>query len=291
MGSTVIPLVSGYLTPRTRSRLAADDISYVDMAGNVRLVMRMPALFIETTGAARPRGASAAAPPQLSGACVASLVRFLAEVTPPYGVSDIARATGVSAGYVSKVLGRLADDALIERERRGPVTAVDWPALLRLRAEFVDLFESDGARRFIAPNGAAAAYEQLGTLPDGVTVVVTGSYAARKVAPVAAPSVLVCYVAAPDQRSALDDVARTLRLLPADECVDVVLLPPSDESVLVRPRRQDGLAFVNLPQLVVDGLSGTGRMPAEAEAVLDWMQRDPDRWRYPSIDDFRQETS
>lgn len=288
LGSRIILLVSDFLSPRTRDRLAAEDISYVDMTGNVRLAMRMPAMFIETSGADRsPANNRRAGPPRLSGAKVGALVRFLVEVAPPYGVYDIEQATGVSRGYVSKVLSRLADDVLIERTPRGPVTAVDWPALLRVRGDAVDLFASESSRTYIAPNGARSAFSTLGRLTKG-PLVVTGSFAAAAIAPVAAPALLVCYVDAGDNGTTVASVAGDLGLLPSDEGADVVLLPPSDPSIVTRPRLDGGVAFVNLPQLVVDCLSGTGRMPAEGEALLDWMQTDVDRWRYTSLDDFRE---
>jgi hypothetical protein len=44
--------------------------------------------------------------------------------------------------------------------------------------------------------------------------------------------------------------------------------------------------MVNVPQLVVDCLSGSGRMPAEGEAVLEWMQANESEWRFPSLDTY-----
>lgn len=289
LGSRVILLVSEYLSPRARELLAAEDISFVDLTGNVRLAMRTPAMYVEASGAAR-RGTRETSVPGLAGAKVGAVVRFLAEVTPPYGLKDIEQATGVSPGYLSRVLTRLAEDAVIERQPRGPVTAVDWPAMLRLRAQAVDVFEANTSRSYIAPNGARAIFDSLGASAVASSVVVTGSFAAVRVAPVTAPTLLLCYLRAVQRASRFDEVASALGLLPADEGADVVLLAPADESVVTRPRAEGPVLFVNLPQLVVDNLGGTGRMPAEGEAVLEWMQTDPTRWRYPSIEAFRRDT-
>lgn len=275
-----ILLVSGFLSPRTRELLAAEDINYLDLTGNVRLVMQMPPIFVETSGADRqPRQRSRKRSAGLSGAKAGQVIRFLAEVEPPYGVNDLERATGVSRGYISRVLDRLVDEALIERKPRGPVEGVDWPALLRLRGELVDLFAVNTARTYVSPNGARAAIDSIRQSQIADRVVVTGSFAAVAVAPVAAPALLVLYLKPQGGRSFFDSIADGLGLFPADESPDVVLLEPDSDKIIENPRTVDGLAMVNLPQLVVDCLGGTGRMPSEGEAVLEWMQANEGEWR------------
>jgi hypothetical protein len=41
--------------------------------------------------------------------------------------------------------------------------------------------------------------------------------------------------------------------------------------------------FVNLPQLAVDCLSGSGRRPAEGEALPEWMSANPGERRVDSL--------
>lgn len=48
-------------------------------------------------------------------------------------------------------------------------------------------------------------------------------------------------------------------------------------------RRDGGIAWAAPSQVVIDCLAGTGRMPSEGEALIDWMQDNEDLWRYPSI--------
>lgn len=282
-GHRPILLVSSFLSPRTRELLAAEDINYLDLTGNLRLVMQIPPIFVETSGAERrlqPRGRKRSA--GLSGAKAGQVIRFLAEVEPPYGVNDIERATGVSRGYISRVLDRLADEALIERKPRGPVEGVNWPALLRLRGESVDLFAVNVVRTYVSPNGARVAFDSIGQSQIADRVVVTGSFAAVAVAPVAAPALLVLYVKPQQSWPSFDSIAERLGLLPADEGPDVVLLGPDSDKIVEKSRIVDGLAMVNLPQLVVDCLGGTGRMPSEGEAVLEWMQANESEWRQRS---------
>jgi len=254
-GHRTILLVSEFLSPRTRELLAAEDVSYLDLTGNIRLVMQMPPIFVETSGAERW--------PQQR---------------------NRERLVGISRGYVSRILNRLADEALIERETRGPVEAVDWPALLRERGRAVDLVTANASRTYLSPNGARGAFEAIVRSGLADDVVVTGSFAAVRVAPVAAPALLILYLKpVGGDRSPFDSVAERLGLLPADESPDVFLLEPADSSVLDRTRTVGGLEMIGYPQLVVDCLGGTGRMPSEAEAVLDWMQANESAWRCPTL--------
>lgn len=287
-GRRTILLVSDFLSPRTRELLATEDISYLDLTGNIRLVMQSPPIYVETAGAdrrpssPRPRGAG------LAGAKVGSVVRFLAEVVPPYGLNDIEEATGISRGYVSRVLSRLADDALIRREARGPVEAVDWPAMLRRRGDSIDLFRANTARSYVSSNGPRSVLDALPRGRIALGVVVTGSFAAVRKAPIAGPALLVLYVDPSLSVRSFDPTATELGLRPTDEAADVVLLLPSNESVVQYPWIEDGIRYVNLPQLAVDCLGGSGRMPAEGEALIDWMQANTDEWQYPSLAAYRE---
>ena len=43
--------------------------------------------------------------------------------------------------------------------------------------------------------------------------------------------------------------------------------------------QQIGIFLAPLAQIAVDLLSGSGREPAEGEAILDWMEEHQDEWR------------
>lgn len=191
-----------------------------------------------------------------------------------------------TAAHLPTRCGRWTDEALIKREPRGPVERVDWPALLRPRGQSVDLFAPNTTRSYIARNGARAALESLAGSPIAGDIVVSGSFAAVRIAPVAAPALLVLYLRPQAARPSFDSTAQELGLLESDQGSDVVLLRPANERVIEDTRRVDGLAMVNLPQLVVDCLGGTGRMPAEGEAVLEWMRANENEWRFPSLDAY-----
>jgi hypothetical protein len=118
-------------------------------------------------------------------------------------------------------------------------------------------------------------------------VAVTGSVAANAVTPTAVGGQLMVYLPpGPEQQSALDRVAERLGLLRTESGANVLLLRAADPVVFVGRREVDGLDHVALSQLALDSLGGTGRMPAEGEAVIDYMSEHPG-WRKRSLNEWR----
>jgi hypothetical protein len=273
-------IVAPWLSARTQERLRNEGLSYIDLTGNAWIAVQHPAVFIRTAGATRnpePRERDVA---RLRGPKAGRLVRMLIDVRPPYGVRQLAEATELTPGYVSRLLDALDREALVDRSRKGEVEAVDYPALLRRWVDTYDVLKTNKAQRFIAPEGAARALERLRDVTAGGRNAVTGSFAAVRLAPVAAPALLLIYV---------EDISRTttaLNLLPADEGANVVLLRPFDRVVWDRVAAEDGITYVAPSQAAADCLTGTGRMPSEGEALLKWMTDSEDRWRRSSLRDL-----
>jgi hypothetical protein len=136
---------------------------------------------------------------------------------------------------------------------------------------------------FIASNGARAALDALlGEATIGA--VVTGSFAAYRRAPVAAPTLLTFYTLAD---SAI--AQRALGLLPADEGADVIVLRPPNKVPLQIPEEDEGISYAAPTQVVIDCLAGPGRMPAEGEALIEAMKDEEDRWRRPDLETYLRE--
>ncbi len=270
-------VVAPWLSPRARELLKAEGMSFVDLTGNALITLANPAVYISAQGATRnpepaPRGRA-----QVRGPKAAGLIRALADVQPPYGVREIASAARLAPGYVSRLLDTLDREALIERSRRGGVESVDVPALLHWWAQSYDVLRSNRATTYLAPSGAAQAVAQLAMSEQRGQVAVTGSFAAGRLAPVAAAALLLVYC---DEASSL---VEALGLLPADDGGNVVLLRPFDPVVWERATEDGGLTYAAPSQVVVDCLTGTGRMPAEGEALLAWMVDNETSWRYGSL--------
>ncbi|MFA5890252.1 MAG: type IV toxin-antitoxin system AbiEi family antitoxin [Actinomycetota bacterium] len=272
-----ILVIAPWLSLRTRELLAKEEINYVDLTGNAYLRIENPFILIKTDGAQRDPSPTARGPARLSGARAARLIRMLIDVRPPYGVRDIATATELNAGYVSRLLETLDSEALIKRSPRGGVDEVAVLPLLRRWAQIYDVFKTNETLRFIAAGGAGAWLDQLRESSTRARWAVTGSFAAVRLSPVAAPTLLTVYTDDPGS------LAKTLRLLPASEGANVLLMRPFDTVVWDRGVRENDVTYVSPSQIAVDCLTGVGRMPSEGEAILSWMNENESIWRADSL--------
>lgn len=280
-------VASPWISPRTQQALRDHDIAYLDLTGNAAISITYPAIRIYTQGRAK-----APSPPSsstanrrnvtLAGPRAGRVVRFLADFSPPYQATEIATATEVSLPWVSRLLGQLEDQLIIHREGR-TITEVKWPELLRARAETYSLLQHNSHVNTVAVNGVGEvlanlrARHQIGDRPSPIAV--TGSYAASTVAPLTVGGQLMVYVA-PGPHP-LDEWADKVNLLRTDAGGDVLLLRAYDDVVFERTRTIADIPYVALSQVVLDGLAGPGRMPAEAERVLTQMIDNPTAWRPP----------
>jgi hypothetical protein len=269
-------VVAPWLSSRTREVLSAEGINYIDLTGNARIEVASPGLFLSYQGADRdpqpaPRGKA-----RVRGPKSGRLIRFLCDVTPPYSVSEIALATRLTPGYVSRLLDSLDGEALIERTKRGQVFSTDVPGLLRRWTESYNVFKTNRPQSFVARQGPAKLMQRFA---DDGDIAVTGSFAAVRLAPVAAPALLVAYV------RDVETTATAFGLLPADRGANVVLLRPFDEVVWERTMTADGICCVSPSQAAADCLTGNGRMPSEGEALVTWMVENQAEWRTPSVKD------
>ncbi|HEY1650427.1 MAG TPA: helix-turn-helix domain-containing protein [Acidimicrobiales bacterium] len=274
-----ILIVAPWLSSRTRDILAMEGANYLDLTGNARIRLEYPTVIINSQGANRdpdplPRGKA-----RVRGPKAARLIRLLLDVSPPYGVSDIAKFTDLAPGYVSRLLETLDEEALVERSRRGQVESVDFPGLLRRWTETYDVLTSNIASKFVAANGPENALQQITSIGAKAHVAVTGSFAASRIAPVAAPMLLMAYC------GDVQAVAQTHSFLPSDRGANVILLEPFDSVVWDGTRTVSLVTYASVSQVAIDCLTGNGRMPSEGEALLSWMIDNESEWRSPSMND------
>lgn len=266
-------LVARYLAPTTQAKIAAAGASYLDATGNLRIVSDHPPLLVVGRGAdrdpwrgpGRPRGS-------LRGAPAARVVRALADYAPPYTVPELIDRSGASTGATYRVVKFLEEEALLEREPRGPVTRVAWRELLERWSRDYGFDRAAVVQSFLEPRGVERT---LGALreTDSLEYVITGSVAAQFDAPYAPPRLLMLYV------TDLDRAADLLDLRPVDQGTNVLVAANEDPFPFDRARHLDGLEVAAPSQVAVDLLSGPGRSSAEAEALLDWMEDNEHVWR------------
>lgn len=278
-GNAPLLIVAPWLSRRTQDLLAEQGVSYLDQTGNALIKLPNPAVYIEARGSSQNPDPKARGTIRLRGGKAGRLIRTLVDVKPPYTLKDLVEVTNLAAGYVSRTLDALNEEALIRRAPRGPVESVDVPALLRRWASSYDVFRSNQSTMFIAAEGLDSLLRTLRTeIEKGSQIVVTGSVAAARLAPIASPALLLAYTPEPEL------LASRLGLLPADEGANVGLLWPYDPVALSRTSWAVGLQLAAPSQVAVDCLTGNGRMPSEGEAVLSWMEGNEREWRAESLE-------
>lgn len=271
--SKIIPLViARYLPPPSQAWLAERGISYADATGNLWIASKTPVLFLRDVGATsdpwrgpgRPRGT-------LKGEPAARVVRALADFPQPMTVPELINLSGASSGATYRVVDFLAEQALIERGTRGPIETVAWRRLLEAWARDYGFNASNPVRTFLQPRGLLAISEGLRRVESRYAV--TGSLAAQNWAPYAPTKAATIYADDPD------DVARELGLREVDTGANTLIAVPAYDVVFDRARQYKGVVTVAPSQAAVDLLTGPGRGPSEAQALLDWMEANVNQWR------------
>lgn len=267
-----VPVVAAsYLSPRSRQLLERLGVGYIDTTGNVWIEVSEPGLFISTSGADRDPWPQDDELQSLRGRGAARAVRAIIDSAPPFGVRELAAATGTSAATLSRVLELMERDDIVVRERRGPVLKVDWQAAIRRWSQDYDQTNSNTATTYLEPRGIPTLEKAL--TKSELRYAATGAFAAQRFDPIAPARVAALYV---------DDAYRAadvLALREADAGANVVLLEPFDPVVFDRCVTRDKLRCVAPSQLAVDLLTGPGREPPQGEELLRWMQDNEDAWR------------
>ena len=175
---------------------------------------------------------------------------------------------------ISRVSSLLEPDEIITKDGpRGRIVSVDWEALARRWATDYDFASSNVLTTWLEPRGARAL---LGRLRDAsFRYTVTGSFAANRLAPVAEPRLVALFADDPET------AAESLGLRPAETGGNVLIVRPFDPVVFERAEYDNDITYARVTQVLLDLMTGPGRGPAEAEALLEWMRDNEDKWKLP----------
>lgn len=264
-------VASRFLSPRTREILTELGASYADETGNLRFSLERPAVFIRLGGSDRNPWRENRPLQSLKGRTAGRVIRGLCDFLPPFGVRELAERSSTPLGSVSRVIAFLEREAIAEREGRGPVTRVDWPALIRRWSQDYSFTDANRTASFLEPRGLPALLERLGS--KKLRYAVTGSLAASKVAPVAPPRLAALFVE--DSRAA----SETLELRATETGPNVILLEPFDRVAFERTWKRDGVIYAALSQVAADLLTSPGRGPGEGQELMAWMEKNEESWR------------
>jgi len=270
----VTPIVlAPYLGPRTRELLIESGAGYWDATGNFRLSLDRPAVFIDVVGASKNPAPDSRGLKSLKGPAAGRIVRALCDFVPPYGIRELAKRTDTPAPSLSRVIDLLDREAVVERKSpRGPIIRVDWQALIRRWARDYDFVKSNLTGAYLEPRGLVALPDKLRRASQ--LYAVTGTLAADAVgAAVTAPRLATVFV------EDMAGVADQLKLRPAESGGNVLIAEPFNSVVFERTRERESIIYAAPSQVAVDLLTGSGRSPADGEALLGWMKENEDAWR------------
>lgn len=274
----VLPLVvSRYLSVPLQTWLTERNVAFADASGNLRLAIDRPALFLRDVGATKdPWRAPGRPKGNLTGEPAARVVRALVDCAPPYSVPRLVNLARTSTGPTYRVVDFLDEQALITRGSRGPIDQVEWRNLLGRWSADYGFLRSSSVTTYLAPRGLAPVMSALAGAGADLAprYAVTGSVAAQNWAPYAPARAAMIYCDNPA------DLADRLDLRAVESGANVLLAQPAYDVVYERAQIIDGITVAAPSQVAVDLLTGPGRNPAEAEALLDWMETHVESWRH-----------
>jgi hypothetical protein len=254
-------VIAPFLGARTRERLTDEGVGYVDLAGNMRLVLDRPTVLIAARGDERNPWAAPRATRSLHAAKASRLVRALCDGEPPFGVRQLAGVVGTDPGYVSRLLDLFHREELCERPPRGPVTAVHRARLVRRWALDYRFREAHRFVSFAHPHGVPGAL--AGLRDSGAPYALTARAGAAAMLEAALPGTVAAYVDNPER------VADALGAERVDAGGNLVLIDPFDPFPLEGGFETGGLRYAARAQIIADLLDCPPPGPAQAAALLD----------------------
>jgi hypothetical protein len=270
-------LVARYLASPLQQWLTERDIPYVDAAGNIRVSLREPALFVRDVGARRDPWRGPGRPKgNLTGASAARIVRALADYRPPYTVPGLMKLAGTPSGNTYRAVDFIEEQDLLTRADDGRITDVRWRALLERWSKDYSFSKLAAGSTYLAPRGLPDLMKRLAGLTEGDEAgryAVTGSLATPKWAAYAPARNAMIYADKPDELAACADLRRV------DAGANVLIARTADTAAFDRTQRLDGVVIVAPSQAAVDLLASPGRGPEEGRALLDWMEKNESDWR------------
>ena len=277
-GKTAKPLlVARYLAPPLQQWLTDRDIPYADAAGNIRVSLHEPALFVRDVGAQRDPWRGPGRPKgNLTGASAARVVRSLVDFRPPYTVPGLMKLAGTPSGNTYRAVDFIEEQDFLTRANDGKITDVRWRALLERWSKDYSFSKLAAGSTYLAPRGLPDLVKRLARLTDDDEAgryAVTGSLATPKWDAYAPAKNAMIYADKPDE---LADWAHLRRV---DAGANVLIGRAADTAALDRAQRLDGTVIVAPSQAAVDLLTAPGRGPEEARALLRWMEQNEADWR------------
>ncbi len=258
----VLLLVVPYMGPKAKRYVSSHDVSWMDLSGNADI--RGPGVRILIDG--KPNRFAAPGRPSTAFSPRASRIArvMLANPDRRWLQSELVHETGLSGGYVSKVVGRLVEDQLVMLQptdgrlaARSPSTMLDaWTQVYDFAKHTVAKFHMVGRT---GPEVLAALAGRLQAA--GVDHAATGLAAAWQISQYADFRLTTLFVSEPLLNP------ETLGLRPVEQGENVWIVVPNDVGVFYAAKDIKGVRCVQPVQAYVD-LAGQPERAKEAAAEL-----------------------
>ena len=274
-------IVARYISKSAQDWLRANQVSYADATGNFMLTSPSTSTFLMSDsgaksdpwrGAGRPRNT-------LKGDSAARVVRAILESRPPFSIPQMMSLAKTSSGVTYRVIDYLerenllfAEKKMIDGKTKRIVTNVDWQKTLIAWSNDYSYQKDNSVQNYIEPRGIEEVLRKLKKV-DPDEYVITGSVAANRLAPYAPSKQINLYARYPSE------LVKALDLRPVQSGANVQIASTSLDVVFERTTKSDGLSYASPCQVTVDLLSGSGRNPAEGEALIDWMIENKQDWQ------------
>lgn len=249
-------LVVPYMGESGREICLRTSIDWMDLSGNAHILA--PGLRILLSGAAnryprRGRPSNALAPK--SSRVARSLLLDQPPGAPPRRLlqKEIVEETGLDDGYVSRVVGRLVRDRLLESDEDGRVYAPSPTNLLLAWKAGYDFSKHHLVRGHISAQTSEALQKKvaLALASAHIRYAATGLAAAWKYFPYARYRIVSFYVDGVTE-GRLDELLGEIGYRPEPRGANLWLLFPVDEGVFHGARDQKGLHCVSPVQTYLD---------------------------------------
>jgi len=252
--------VAPYISPRSAEICRADEVGYIDFAGNCHLALRT--VYIHREGCPNPHKSDRKLKSLYSPKASRVLRVLLGDTNRTWKLQDLAGEAGVSLGLAHNVKSILWEKEWIEMASDGIHIADARTVLLEWAAKYVPQCR---AFDFYSFAQVAEIEQQLATVceRERIGYAFTGFSGAARLASAVRYRTATAYVAGDMAR-----VGKVLELKPVDSGANVSLLQPTDDGVLYGCTRVHGVQVASPVQVYLDLQWLSGRTEEAAEVVL-----------------------
>ena len=265
-------LSAPFLSPRTQELLKFHGANFLDSTGNIYMKSDSPPIFIERSGSLKNPFTETRPLAKLKGGTTSRIVREIIASRVPLSIQDLALRSRTSPAQASRVAQFLNNEAMIQRDKRGQITQIDWEDVLRRWTDDYKFFETNKVVTYLAPRGIRSVIDHLPKL--NTPYAISGEQAVRALGLTVASQMLSIYV------PAIGSVPLELELVPIAKGANVQLAIAFDSGLFDERWLQDGVYYAPLTQVAADLLTGRDRSSSEAEFLLEWMISRESSWKH-----------